>query len=125
MIFTEVDHNYVNPRTDDFGSQIDSIFSNREIWARGKHADFYRRPVFVFNEYMTHALFSLYALDTFDGPTARFLIERREAMNEGRGFLKFREFNAALIKLKKETPNTPVSELYPKVIDWCRSFAKR
>lgn len=124
IIFTEVDHNYVNPRSEYFEAEIDSIFSNREFWAPDSRSGFYSKPIFVFNEYMTHALFSLYAMDTFDEPTARFLIERREAMNaQRRGFVKFREFNAALMKLKKENADTTVSALYPKIIDWCRSFA--
>lgn len=126
IIFTEVDHNYVNPRTDSFKAQIDSVFANRDFWAPVAKTSFYSKPVSIFNEYMTHALFSLYATDTFDASTAKFLIARREALNvEGRGFTKFREFNAVLMKLKKENPDTPVSDLYPKVIDWCRSFAMR
>lgn len=126
IIFTEVDHNYVNPRTDSFRAQIDSIFGNRDFWAPVSKTSFYSKPAYIFNEYMTHALFSLYAIDTFDASTAKFLIARREALNvEGRGFAKFREFNAALMKIKKENPDTAVSDLYPKVIDWCRSFAMR
>lgn len=126
VIFTEMDHNYVNPRTEDFETPIDSLFSNRAFWSPGREAEFYPKPQFVFNEYMTHALFSLYVIDTFDKPTADFLIARREAMMvERRGFIKFREFNAALMRLKKENAGTTVSALYPKIIDWCRSFAKR
>lgn len=126
IIFTEVDHNYVNPRTEDFGFTIDSVFANRDLWAPVAKSGFYTTPAAVFNEYMTHALFSLYALDTFDKPTADFLIGRREAMMvEQRGFIQFREFNSALMKLKNANATTTVSDLYPKVIDWCRSFAKR
>ncbi|SDF42180.1 protein of unknown function [Dyadobacter soli] len=124
-IFTEVDHNYVNPRTADFALSIDSIFADRDFWAPVSKSGFYTTPVAVFNEYMTHALFSLYALDTFDEPTAKFLIARRETMNaENRGFVKFREFNTALIKLKKENADKTVAALYPKIVGWCREFAR-
>ncbi|MCF0069830.1 DUF4932 domain-containing protein [Dyadobacter sp. CY261] len=126
IIFTEMDHNYVNQRTSDFEEAIDSIFSKRELWAPNGNSGFYQSSVSVFNEYFTHALFSLYVLDQYDDATARFLITRREVlMAERRGFVKFREFNAALMKIKKENAETPVSALYPKIIDWCRSFSKR
>jgi hypothetical protein len=125
-IFTEVDHNYVNPKTERFKAPIDSIFEDRDFWAPVSKSGFYGTPATVFNEYLTHALFSLYASDTFDKSTADFLIANREAMMvDRRGFIQFREFNAALVKMKKENAGIPVSDLYPKIIDWCRSFAKQ
>lgn len=125
-IFTEVDHNYVNPRTDHFKKSVDSIFANRDFWAPIKKSGFYSTPMAAFNEYMTHALFSLYVIDIYDKRTADFLIEYREKMMVGpRGFTQFREFNAALMKLRKDSPGTTVSDLYPKIIDWCRAFSKR
>nr|WP_295932156.1 DUF4932 domain-containing protein [uncultured Dyadobacter sp.] len=125
MVFTEADHNYVNGRSSDYEEAVDSIFSRRGFWTAQSESAFYGSPMAVFNEYMTHALFSLYAREVYDPPTATFLIARREAlMSEKRGFIRFAEFNAALIKLKKENADTTVSALYPKIIDWCRSFAK-
>lgn len=126
IVFTEMDHNYVNPTTSDYGTAIDSIFSKRDFWTAKNQSGFYQLPESLFNEYMTHALFSLYVHDVFDPATADFLIARREKMMiDHRGFSKFREFNAALMKMKKENADTSVSALYPKIIDWCRSFANR
>lgn len=125
MLFTEVDHNYVNWRSSDFSEAIDSAFSASDFWSVQGSQGFYVSPIAVFNEYMTHALFSLYARKKFDPATAAFLVARREAlMIERRGFVRFREFNAALIDLKKQNADTPVSALYPRLLAWCKNFVK-
>jgi len=60
VVFTEIDHNYVNPGTSKYEKLIDSIFSNRSAWTKhGNSSDYYDSPVRVFNEYMTHAAFCL------------------------------------------------------------------
>ena len=39
---------------------------------------------------------------------------------EKRGFIKFKEFNNEMIRLKKENPNKTVTELYPQIIEWTK-----
>lgn len=121
IVFTEIDHNYVNPATDKFAAQVDSIFSNRKVWAKqGNNSDFYGSPVTVFNEYMTHGAFCLYILDTYDKPIADFVIDNRELlMVNKRNFIKFKEFDGALIRLHQEHKNLKVAELYPLILAWC------
>lgn len=122
IVFTEIDHNYVNPTSDEHGDTIDSIFTDRAKWTikRGDN-DFYPSPISVFNEYMTHALFSLYVLDVYDAETSEFLIKQREAlMVENRGFSRFRDFNQALIRLRNENKTRTTPELYPLILDWCK-----
>lgn len=121
VVFTEIDHNYVNPATNRFRSRVDSVFSNRALWARaGNSSDFYSENVSVFNEYMTHAVFCLYVQDHYDAETARFVINAREdLMVNRRNFIRFREFNRALLQLHAEHKDLTVSDLYPYVLDWC------
>lgn len=121
VVFTEIDHNYVNPATNKYAGKVDSIFSQRGIWTRqGASSDFYGDGVSVFNEYMTHAAFCAYVADIYDAATAAFVIKKREElMVERRGFTRFREFNQELLRLYKENSDKPLVAVYPAVLEWC------
>ncbi len=119
IVFTEIDHNYINRITYKYKNPIDSIFSNREFWA--KNVQGYQSPMSVFNEYMTHAAFCLYINDSYDKPTAELVIDKRISMMvDRRGFSKFKEFNNVLAEIRGKNPGRKVAELYPEVISWCR-----
>lgn len=122
IVFTEIDHNYVNPSSYKYAKLIDTIFSQRQLWVSpGDNSGFYKTPMSVFNEYMTHSLFCLYVLDTYDTATADYIIKARETlMVERRYYSKFREFNKQLIKLRNENKNAQVVDLFPKVLEWCK-----
>jgi hypothetical protein len=123
IVFTEIDHNYINPVSSKFKRAIDSIFSKREVWtSAGGDTKFYESPESVFNEYMTHAVFCLYVLDNYDSALADFIIKKREAlMVEHRHYIKFREFDRRLIELRNQHKGEKVSDLFPQIIDWCKS----
>jgi hypothetical protein len=123
IVFTEIDHNYVNPTTSMYTKQIDSIFSKRGTWAKaGRSSDFYGSPVSVFNEYMTHAAFCLYIADSYDQPTADFVIAKRESlMVDRRNFIHFKEFDQELLRLHRENKNLKTADLYPKIVAWCKT----
>jgi hypothetical protein len=123
IVFTEIDHNYVNPVSLKYRKQIDSIFSNREFWTSpGGDTEFYNTPMSIFNEYMTHSVFCLYVLDNFDSATADFVIKRREGlMVDHRRYSKFKEFNQTLIKIYEENPNLDMPSLFPKILSWCKA----
>lgn len=122
IVFTEIDHNYVNPSTNKYKKQIDSIFSNRNIWAKNSSSsDYYDNSISVFNEYMTWAVFCLYIVDTYDEDTANLVINERETkMVDKRNFIKFKEFDQALIKMRQEHKSLKVVDLYPLIIEWCK-----
>ena len=121
VVFTEIDHNYVNPVSNKYESSIDSIFSKREIWTSDNN-NWYGSPMSVFNEYMTHAVFCLWVLDNFDKATADYVIEKRESlMVDRRHFNRFKEFDRALINLKKNAKGEKVVSLYPAILDWCKT----
>lgn len=122
IVFTEIDHNYVNPATNKYAKLIDSIFSNRSLWAKhGNSSDYYGSPVSVFNEYMTHALFCLYVSETYDKLTADFVIDNREdLMVNRRNFIRFKEFDKELIRLRQENKDLKVVDLYPFILEWCK-----
>jgi hypothetical protein len=122
VVFTEIDHNYVNPATSRNAKLVDSIFSNRNVWTKqNSNSDFYGSAESVFNEYMTWSVFCLYILDTYDKPTADMVINERESrMVDKRNFIRFKEFDQALIKIRQEHKDVKVVDLYPYILDWCK-----
>ncbi len=120
-VFTEIDHNYVNPVTSKYWKEIDNIFKNDHIWiVRNSSNRGYDKGEYVFNEYMTHAVFCLYMNENYGGETANYVIDKRiELMEKRRGFIKFREFFNKLSDLYiKRDNNDKVSDLYPQIIEW-------
>jgi len=122
IVFTEIDHNYVNPSSYKYAKLIDTIFSQRQLWVNpGDKSGFYTTPMSVFNEYMTHSLFCLYVLEKYDTATADYIIKARETlMVERRYYSKFREFNKQLIRLRNENSNVKAVDLFPKILEWCK-----
>lgn len=124
IVFTEIDHNYVNPSTNKYRKQIDSIFSKRNFWTeKGSSSEYYENSIAVFNEYMTWAVFCLYIADNYDKETADLVINERESrMTNIRKFIKFKEFDQALLKIRQEHKDLKVVELYPFIIAWCKEL---
>lgn len=115
--FTEIDHAYVNPSSGAYIDQISTALKDLKPWYKGGG---YNKPYLVFNEYMTWAVFSLYALDNYskdDYLFAKGYVEK--FMVENRGFYKFKEFNDELIRLyTNRQRGQKVVDLYPSIIDW-------
>ena len=122
VVFTEIDHNYVNRISNKYRKAIDSVFSNKSSWVKeGPSKNFYSSPVNIFNEYMTWSVFCLYVLDNYNKTDADVVINERESrMVDKRDFIRFREFNNALIKIRQENAGLKVAELYPFIINWCK-----
>jgi hypothetical protein len=126
VVFTEIDHNYVNPISDQFKKEIDEIFNDRSKWTAGKYSNSYPSPYSVFNEYMTWAVFTLYALDTFDENDFKIINDRTESqMTDRRGFSRYKEFNQKMIELyKNKNEGEKFVDLYPKILEWCKTKAE-
>jgi hypothetical protein len=124
ITFTEIDHNYVNPASTLYLSAINQIFSDRAFGTAGKESNGYRDPYNLFNEYMTWALFLVYCADFYSGEDF-FEIKRRTVAYKvnTRGFSKFGEFSEALLALyTQRNKNEPISALYPKFLNLCKTF---
>lgn len=124
VVFTEIDHNFVNPTSDKYAKQVNDAFVNRAMWVMESNGtSAYNSPYNVFNEYMTWSIYSLYCLDKFsaeDNATFIPLMERQ--MEKSRGFIRFGDFNQKLISLYKENPQISVDELYTKMLDWSKGL---
>lgn len=122
VVFTEIDHNYVNPVSDTFVNEINQSFAKREIWAKkGTFADDYGSIYSVFNEYMTWAVFTLYAEERLGKADFDYVNERTEALMENyRGFPKYRAFNTKLREFYKAQQTKNIVELYKPMLDWAK-----
>lgn len=119
IVFTEIDHNYVNPTTDKF-PEIGTILKPLKYWNNGTQG--YDNSYYTFNEYMTWAIFTLYLYDNFDQEIfdERNKIET-DFMKYDRGFVKYGEFNAFVLNWYKQNPEEHLDKLFPKVIEWIKS----
>jgi hypothetical protein len=117
IVFTEIDHNYVNPLSGRYIKQIDTIFNKRTLWtAPDGDTDLYPSPFHVFNEYMTHAVFCAYVKDTYDAQTADFVINQRvKLMVERRKYIRFKEFTEELLRIKG---SQKIKDTYPTLLAW-------
>lgn len=121
VVFTEIDHNYVNPVSDIYRNEIDKSMVDINKWASQNALSNYRNQYLVFNEYMTWGVFTLYAMENFskeDFDTINKITE--DKITDGRGFLKFREFNKKIIELyKAKGKGATIESLYPEMLKWC------
>lgn len=124
IVFTEIDHNFVNPVSDKYREQITRVLQDRAKWvdANSQGTSMYDSPYAVFNEYMTFAVYSLYCMDNFKEKDFVDLENKMESMMaHGRGFIKFKEFNRELVKLYKKDPTLSVDAMYQKLLSWCET----
>ena len=119
IVFTEIDHNYVDPTTDKY-NEITTILSPLSCW--NSKRDWYNSSYKTFSEYMTWSIFTLYLYDNFD----KDVFEKRNKaiedfmVSKSRGFIKYKEFNAFVLKWYKKNPETSLEKLYPEVINWIK-----
>lgn len=124
VVFTEIDHNYVNPISDTRLAEINAAFRDRGKWATAgnANADFYRNAYEVFNEYLTWAVFTLYAYDNF-APADFAAINRitTDQMVSPRGFPKYREFNDHLLAYYQANRQAKAKDLFDQMLAWAKA----
>lgn len=123
IVFTELNHGYINPESDKtiYSEGLRRAFQNIDKWIdKDKPAGNYDNPYTCFNEYMNWGLVCLrytdYAREEY---LPELLANIENMMVEYRGFKKFAEFDQFLVKLyqdKKE--EKALADLYPQIIDW-------
>lgn len=122
-MFTEIDHNYVGTPTKKYVKDLDNALKNREKWVNIKQegTEYYPTPERVFDEYMTYATYYLYCVDKFinDQETIEYAYNDLNELMKQRGFPKMKEFNDALLVLRKKYPTKKIDDLYPEFIYWC------
>jgi len=119
IVFTEIDHNYINPVSDKYYKEINATLADTSNWASKKALTWYNSPISVFNEYMTHAAYILYAYDTYDKELFELARQNRIKLNKDRrGFIKFEEFSDMLFNLYvNRKQGSTLESLYPEILE--------
>jgi hypothetical protein len=118
VLFTELDHLFINPVSATSQREIDRAFGDVARWSADR-SGFYPTATDTFNEYMTWSVFFLFA----DGrlPLADFdrLVALSTQVMVTRGFSRFDDFNRALLELwRTREPGTRVVDLFPAILAW-------
>ncbi|MCP9235773.1 DUF4932 domain-containing protein [Lewinella sp. JB7] len=117
IVFTEIDHNHVNPLTAEHIALVKERMSDLVRWNGRAGTGYYDSAYATFNEYLTHALFCLYVRETYPPEVADLVIERREALMERRAFPRFRAFNQAFMsEFARDKRTRPLRESYPAIL---------
>ena len=120
IVFTEINHGYINPEADKYAERIAKAIGNRDFWVDKKMGAGYYGGNAAFNEYMNWALVSLRIVDYVPAEEQAALVAAiDEMMTQRRGFPQFAKFDAFLIDLyKNRRPGETLADLYPQIIDW-------
>lgn len=125
LLFTEIDHNYVNRASYEYKDNINYIFRDRKKWkgSNGEIDSAYPNGLSVFNEYMTWAVFTLYCYDNYSHTDFdRAILYVENYMEQRRGFIQFAAFDKALLNLYKHNKSREkVYDLFPDILQWCAS----
>lgn len=113
MLFTELDHAFVNPLTEQYRSLVRANFIN-SMWDTG--SGYESDSLATFNEYMTWAIYDLYVERYF--PTVAAKVSTDWALqNETRGFYASALFNRELSALyHRRKRGQTLKDLYPVFI---------
>jgi hypothetical protein len=117
VVFTEIDHNYINPASDEYRPEVKALIADKDFWATEDAQRNYGSESAIFNEYATHSLFCLYVEETYNEATAKKVIADRVRLMERRGFYRFAAFNTAFSSLRKANPSQTIYELYGRMIE--------
>ncbi|MCX2718017.1 DUF4932 domain-containing protein [Lentiprolixibacter aurantiacus] len=125
VIFTELDHGYVNPVSSKHVKQIEVAMSDPEIWGNTRDAEYYFSPELKFNEYMTWSVYLLYVKDKLRDRQEEFnriFQETSQSMTRGRGFIRFEAFAEKTLELYISKPSKKVQEIQMEMILWCTEY---
>lgn len=118
IMFTEIDHNYVNSPSDANKEIINQYFSNRKDWVNeDSYGTFaYPTPVEFFDEYMTYAVFLLYCKEHYNEATFQKTTQETITLMTERGFPKMKNFTDNLFKISAENQGKKIDEWYPEFL---------
>ncbi|HET9253168.1 MAG TPA: DUF4932 domain-containing protein [Candidatus Eisenbacteria bacterium] len=120
IVFTELNHGYVNPEADKYADRVLQAISRRDRWVDPARGRGYYGGISAFNEYMNWGLANLRVVDIApmeDQSTLLSLID--DMMTKSRGFPMFAEFSRYLVgRYRARKPGESIADLYPEIIAW-------
>lgn len=119
IVFTEINHGYINPEADRYADRIARAIGNRERWVDSARGPGYYGGNGAFNEYMNWVLVNLRLADLAPEAERAQMISSVEEMMVRRGFPQFPAFSRFLVPLYLERrPGRTLADLYPEIIAW-------
>ncbi len=120
IVFTEINHGYMNIVAHKLRAEISDATSNRDKWVSKEKGPNYYAGNSAFNEYMNWALVSLRIMDYVLEAEQEQLIQRVErSLSGNRGFLQFKPFNRFLMDLYlNRGSRNSTADLYPAIVAW-------
>lgn len=120
IVFTEINHGYINPEADKYGERVAKAISNRDRWVDKSKGPGYYGGISAFNEYMNWGLVSLRIADYAPREEQDVMIANVDRMmTDRRGFPQFGEFDKFLVELyRNRKPGQTLADLYPQIIEW-------
>lgn len=120
IVFTEINHGYINPEADKYADRVVKAISNRDRWVDKSKGPGYYGGIASFNEYMNWGLVSLRIVDYAPlDEQDKMITSIDRMMTERRGFPQFEAFDKFLVHLyRNKQPSQTLADLYPQIIDW-------
>jgi len=113
-LFTEMDHGYVNPVSDQYAPQIMQHF-NPQIWYKQEGYP----GINSFNEYMTWAVYDWFLKEHFP-QYADSIALQWHYQNASRGFIASELFARKLLALAAKNKGRKLESLYRPLLRWCK-----
>lgn len=124
IVFTEIDHSHVDTVALDYSERLNASSSfGGEFWFKTEDGT-YDNGFRVFAEYMTWAVFELWARETYPADQhERIARQVAEKMTTQRRFIHYAAFRDALVKLYSEQVGKPdIAALYPAILSWAENY---
>lgn len=118
VMFTEIDHNYVDKPTNEHKPIIDVAFKERKKWVDEsvQGVDAYSSPKYIFDEYMTYAIYLMYCKDTYDEASFQKAYTATTAVMADRGFTQMKLFTDKLLAIRAQNPDKKLEYLYAEFL---------
>ncbi|HEX8507019.1 MAG TPA: DUF4932 domain-containing protein [Hymenobacter sp.] len=117
MLFTEMDHGFVNPATDQHAALVTQSFVPGK-WDVG--SGYEKDPFGTFNEYMTWAVYDLFVHRYFPQEAPQ-VCQDWAMQNESRGFFASTLFNDKVRELyDRRKKGQTLRSIYPALLKWCQ-----
>lgn len=116
-VFTEIDHNYVNPAADQHLEEIDRAMRRLSDWHTGSG---YTSPVEKFNEYFTWAIYFPWAKSYYPTREYQEIYQITMERMQYRGFIRFEDFTQELLRQEELHPERTLEEQIPVLVQWMK-----
>ncbi|MDR2205473.1 MAG: DUF4932 domain-containing protein [Flavobacteriaceae bacterium] len=119
LIFTEKDHEYINPITNKYLELVNSNF-NTKYWDKESGYEGFN----VFNEYMTWAVYDLFLEEKFPNYVNK-LSTYWQYQNASRGFFAQNLFSDKVKELYKKNKGKKFENIYKPLLEWTKEIEQQ